>query len=100
MLQEPGASLGWLMLVAFGGFVLIDVITIGPSVLSLINISPTNLLDPGSTRLIQHIHHAFVHGLFIGPDVDSHFVVLIVELLEVRKNFFFRNFLLFEVEIT
>ena len=37
-----GNLVGWLMLVAFGGFVLIDVITIGPSVLSLINISPTN----------------------------------------------------------
>jgi amino acid transporter len=37
-----GNLVGWLMLVAFGGFVLIDVITIGPSVLSLINISPNN----------------------------------------------------------
>src|SRR6202020_613947 len=33
-----GNLVGWLMLIAFGGFVLIDVITIGPSVLSLINI--------------------------------------------------------------
>jgi len=32
---------GWLMLIAFGGFVLIDVITIGPSVLSLIASRPT-----------------------------------------------------------
>ena len=37
-----GNLVGWLMLVAFGGFVLIDVITIGPSVLSLIGLSPTN----------------------------------------------------------
>ena len=39
-----GYMVGWLMLVAFGGFVLIDVITIGPSVLSLLGISPTNQL--------------------------------------------------------
>jgi amino acid transporter len=37
-----GDLVGWLMLVAFGGFVLIDVITIGPSVLSLIGVSPGN----------------------------------------------------------
>jgi amino acid transporter len=37
-----GNLVGWLMLVAFGGFVLIDVITIGPSVLSLIGVSPSN----------------------------------------------------------
>jgi amino acid transporter len=37
-----GNLVGWLMLVAFCGFVLIDVITIGPSVLSLIGLSPTN----------------------------------------------------------
>jgi amino acid transporter len=37
-----GDMVGWLMLVAFGGFVLIDVITIGPSVLSLIGVSPGN----------------------------------------------------------
>jgi amino acid transporter len=37
-----GNLVGWLMLVAFGGFVLIDVITIGPSVLALIGISPGN----------------------------------------------------------
>lgn len=37
-----GDLVGWLMLVAFGGFVLIDVITIGPSVLSLIGVSPNN----------------------------------------------------------
>ena len=37
-----GNLVGWLMLVAFGGFVLIDVITIGPSVLSLLGISPNN----------------------------------------------------------
>lgn len=30
------------MLVAFGGFALIDVITLGPSVLSLLDISPGN----------------------------------------------------------
>jgi amino acid transporter len=35
---------GWLMLEAFGGFVLIDVITIGPSVLSLLGLSPSNQL--------------------------------------------------------
>lgn len=39
-----GYMVGWLMLVAFGGFVLIDVITIGPSVLSLIGLSPDNQL--------------------------------------------------------
>jgi amino acid transporter len=37
-----GNLVGWLMLVAFGGFVLIDVITIGPSVLALLGISPNN----------------------------------------------------------
>lgn len=37
-----GNLVGWLMLVAFGGFVLIDVITIGPSVLSLIGVDPGN----------------------------------------------------------
>ncbi len=37
-----GFMTGWLMLIAFGGFVLIDVITIGPSVLSLIGVSPNN----------------------------------------------------------
>jgi amino acid transporter len=37
-----GYMVGWLMLVAFGGFVLIDVITIGPSILSLIGLSPNN----------------------------------------------------------
>jgi amino acid transporter len=39
-----GYMVGWLMLVAFVGFVLIDVITIGPSVLSLIGLSPDNQL--------------------------------------------------------
>jgi amino acid transporter len=39
-----GYMVGWLMLVAFGGFVLIDVITIAPSVLSLLGLSPTNQL--------------------------------------------------------
>lgn len=37
-----GNLVGWLMLVAFGGFVLIDVITIGPSVLALLGLSPDN----------------------------------------------------------
>jgi amino acid transporter len=37
-----GNLVGWLMLVAFAGFVLIDVITIGPSVLSLLGFSPNN----------------------------------------------------------
>jgi amino acid transporter len=37
-----GYMVGWLMLIAFGGFVLIDVITIGPSVLALLGISPGN----------------------------------------------------------
>ena len=37
-----GNLVGWLMLIAFGGFVLIDVITIGPSVLALLGISPNN----------------------------------------------------------
>ncbi len=37
-----GNLVGWLMLVAFSGFVLIDVITIGPSVLSLLGFSPSN----------------------------------------------------------
>lgn len=37
-----GFLVGWLMLIAFGGFVLIDVITIGPSVLALIGVSPGN----------------------------------------------------------
>jgi amino acid transporter len=37
-----GFLVGWLMLIAFGGFVLIDVITIGPSVLALIGVSPNN----------------------------------------------------------
>jgi amino acid transporter len=39
-----GYMVGWLMLVAFGGFVLIDMITIGPSVLSLLGLSPSNQL--------------------------------------------------------
>lgn len=39
-----GYLVGWLMLIAFGGFVLIDVITIGPSVLALIGVSPSNQL--------------------------------------------------------
>jgi amino acid transporter len=39
-----GFMVGWLMLIAFSGFVLIDVITIGPSVLSLIGLSPNNQL--------------------------------------------------------
>lgn len=39
-----GYMVGWLMLIAFGGFVLIDVITIGPSVLSLLGLSPANQL--------------------------------------------------------
>ena len=39
-----GNLVGWLMLVAFGGFVLIDVITIGPSVLALLGFSPNNQL--------------------------------------------------------
>jgi amino acid transporter len=37
-----GNLVGWLMLVAFAGFVLIDVITIGPSVLALLGFSPNN----------------------------------------------------------
>src|SRR5579863_1413334 len=37
-----GFLVGWLMLVAFTLFVLIDVITIGPSVLALLGLSPTN----------------------------------------------------------
>jgi amino acid transporter len=37
-----GFMVGWLMLIAFGGFVLIDVITIGPSVLALLGVSPGN----------------------------------------------------------
>jgi hypothetical protein len=37
-----GNLVGWLMLVAFCGFVLIDVITIGPSVLALLGFSPNN----------------------------------------------------------
>ena len=37
-----GNLVGWLMLIAFGGFVLIDVITIGPSVLALLGFSPNN----------------------------------------------------------
>ena len=37
-----GYMVGWLMLIAFGGFVLIDVITIGPSTLALIGVSPGN----------------------------------------------------------
>jgi amino acid transporter len=37
-----GNLVGWLMLVAFSGFVLIDVITIGPSVLALLGFSPNN----------------------------------------------------------
>jgi amino acid transporter len=37
-----GNLVGWLMLVAFGGFVLIDVITLGPSVLALLGFSPNN----------------------------------------------------------
>lgn len=37
-----GYLTGWLMLVAFGGFVLIDVITIAPSVLALLGLSPNN----------------------------------------------------------
>jgi amino acid transporter len=37
-----GNLVGWLMLIAFAGFVLIDVITIGPSVLSLLGFSPNN----------------------------------------------------------
>ena len=37
-----GNLVGWLMLIAFGGFVLIDVITIGPSVLALLGFSPSN----------------------------------------------------------
>jgi len=39
-----GYLVGWLMLIAFGGFVLIDVITIGPSTLALIGVSPGNQL--------------------------------------------------------
>jgi amino acid transporter len=37
-----GFLVGWLMLVAFTLFVLIDVITIGPSVLALLGFSPSN----------------------------------------------------------
>jgi amino acid transporter len=37
-----GFLVGWLMLVAFTLFVLIDVITIGPSVLALLGMSPSN----------------------------------------------------------
>src|SRR5260370_2729615 len=37
-----GFLVGWLMLVAFTLFVLIDVITIGPSVLALLGLSPSN----------------------------------------------------------
>jgi amino acid transporter len=37
-----GNLVGWLMLVAFCGFVLIDVITLGPSVLALLGFSPSN----------------------------------------------------------
>lgn len=37
-----GFLVGWLMLVAFTLFVLIDVITIGPSVLALLGVSPNN----------------------------------------------------------
>jgi amino acid transporter len=39
-----GFMVGWLMLIAFSGFVLIDVITIGPSLLSLLGLSPNNQL--------------------------------------------------------
>ena len=37
-----GFLVGWLMLIAFTLFVLIDVITIGPSVLALLGLSPSN----------------------------------------------------------
>src|ERR1700735_3828080 len=37
-----GNLVGWLMLGAFCGFVLVDVITIGPSVLALLGFSPNN----------------------------------------------------------
>ncbi len=37
-----GNLVGWLMLVAFCGFVLIDVITLGPSVLALLGLSPND----------------------------------------------------------
>src|SRR5258708_6222156 len=39
-----GFLVGWLMLVAFTLFVLIDVITIGPSVLAFLGVSPTSKL--------------------------------------------------------
>ena len=47
-----GYMTGWLMLIAFAGFVLIDVITIGPSVLALIGVSPNNQLAGAVTIVV------------------------------------------------
>lgn len=46
-----GFLVGWLMLVAFTLFVLIDVITIGPSVLAFLGLSPTSKLG-GSVAIV------------------------------------------------
>ena len=43
------------MLVAFCGFVLIDVITIGPSVLALLGFSPNNQFA-GALAIVDHRH--------------------------------------------
>ena len=51
-----GNLVGWLMLVAFGGFVLIDVITIGPSVL----VAARLLAEQPVGRRIGDCHHR--HG--------------------------------------
>jgi hypothetical protein len=59
----------------------------------------TNLLNTSVAGLIQHVHYAFIDRLFIGPDVDPDVVVLIIELLKMRKNLFLRHFVFLEVEI-
>ena len=59
----------------------------------------TDLLNTSVTGLIQHVHHAFIDRLFIGPNVDSHVVVLTIELLKMLKNVFLRHFVFLEVEI-
>jgi amino acid transporter len=74
-----GYLVGWLMLVAFGGFVLIDVITIGPSVLSLLGLSPDN--QWAGTAAIVLIGGALIATAVVGlrPSERLQITVAVIE---------------------
>jgi len=68
-----GNLVGWLMLVAFAGFVLIDVITLGPSVLALLGFSPNNQFVGALAIVITvRIGRRLTVGLPVKPFRSTH----------------------------